>query len=604
MPSLSHPSSPARPRRHRGLVFATCLVLGALGALSACGGGSGSSSGGATSTTPDATIQMAAQYRSVAVAPHPAVDPSPTDQLDAVRLADQATFGPNEAVVADIKANGARKWIAEQMELGLSVYTTGGDDSIHKNTSRTEFCQQAAHAGDTCWEWWFSTQPLLWDFYRNALSQPDQLRQRMAFALQQILVVSGVEVAGTYGLRNYHNELLKGAFGNYRDLLKKVALSPVMGDYLNNVNNQAVAPNENFARELLQLFSLGPCALNADGTLQGGVCTPTYDTDMVRQYAYALTGWTYPSGGLAAGGACWPAGTHCPYYNGDMEAVSALHDTQAHTLLGGYAVPANSSPQQALDVVLDSLMHHPNMAPFIAKQLIQHFVTSNPSAAYVSRVAQAFRDGAYQGFGTGRTGDLAATLAAVLLDPEARDEHPPADFGKLREPALLMAGVLRALHGTTDGGPLGWWWGEAMQQHVFMPATVFSFYPPDYPVAGTSLVGPAFGILNANSGLQRLNYLMYLLWWGGSKPTADEPASLRAPTAVDLSAYAAQAADVEGLVDRLSQTLLGQPLPTASRNAVIQAAQAYDTSDANWQLARARTAAFLILASPQYQIIH
>ena len=109
MPSLSHPSSPARPRRHRGLVFATCLVLGALGALSACGGGSGSSSGGATSTTPDATIQMAAQYRSVAVAPHPAVDPSPTDQLDAVRLADQATFGPNEAVVADIKANGARK---------------------------------------------------------------------------------------------------------------------------------------------------------------------------------------------------------------------------------------------------------------------------------------------------------------------------------------------------------------------------------------------------------------------------------------------------------------------------------------------------------------
>jgi uncharacterized protein (DUF1800 family) len=571
--------------------------------LGGCGGGS-STAGGASGTTPDATIQMAAQYRGVAVAPHPTVDPSATDQLDAVRLADQATFGPNEAVVADIKANGPRKWIADQMQLGLSVYTTGGDDSIHKNTSRTEFCQQAAHASDTCWEWWFSTQPLLWDFYRNALNQPDQLRQRVAFALQQILVVSGVEVAGTYGLRNYHNELLKGAFGNYRDLLKKVALSPVMGDYLNNVNNQAIAPNENFARELLQLFSLGPCALNADGTLQGGVCTPIYDTDMVRQYAYALTGWTYPSGGLAAGGTCWPAGTHCTYYNGDMEAVDSLHDTQARTLLGGYTVPANSTPQQALEVVLDSLMHHPNMAPFIAKQLIQHFVTSNPSAAYVSRVAQAFRDGAYQGFGAGRTGDLAATIAAVLLDPEARNEHPPADFGKLREPALFMAGALRALHGTTDGGPLGWWWGEAMQQHVFMPATVFSFYPPDYPVAGTSLVGPAFGILNANSGLQRLNYLMYLLWWGGSKPTADEPASLQASTAVDLSGYAAQASDVEGLVDRLSQTLLGQPLPSASRDAVIQAALAYDTNTTNWQLMRARTVAFLILASPQYQIIH
>ena len=302
-------------------------------------------------------------------------------------------------------------------------------------------------------------------------------------------VVSGNEADGTYGFRNYHNALLDNAFGNYRQVLKKVALSPVMGDFLNNVNNDKSAPNENFARELLQLFSVGTCELNPNGSLRGGACAPTYDNETVRSYAYALTGWTYPAGGATPWG-CWPQGTHCRYYGGDMVAVEARHDTAARTLMSGVSLAAGNKAPAALEAVLDSLIAHPNTAPFIGKQLIQQLVSSNPSAAYIGRVSAAFTSGKYSTFGTGQRGDLAATVAAVLLDPEARSATVVANGGSLRDPVLMFTGVLRGLNGQSDGDALSWWWGEEMREHVFRPPSVFNFYPPDYPVAGTALVGP------------------------------------------------------------------------------------------------------------------
>jgi uncharacterized protein (DUF1800 family) len=179
----------------------------------------------------------------------------PTTQKNAVRLADQASFGPTESLVATIRTQGAVKWISQQMTNTASSYRAGGSGAVHQYTSQNaDFCDDK---GSECWRDWSSSTPLLWDFYRNAVNQPDQLRQRVALALQQIVVVSNVEVSGTYGLRNYHNALLDQAFGNYREVLRKVALSPVMGDYLNNANNDAAAPNENFARELFELFVLG-----------------------------------------------------------------------------------------------------------------------------------------------------------------------------------------------------------------------------------------------------------------------------------------------------------------------------------------------------------
>ncbi len=528
---------------------------------------------------------------------------TPTSQLDAVRLAHQATFGPTEKLVQQIRQQGPARWVSAQMRVKPSKYTQGGSDAIHKHTDRNRgFC---TGRGDQCWRDWYSSAPLLWDFYRNATTRPDQLRQRVAFALQQMLVVSNLEVEGTYGLRNYHNMLLSQAFGNYRDILRLVTLSPVMGDYLNNANNDPVAPNENYARELLQLFAVGTCELNQDGSLRGGVCQATYDNDMVRSYAYALTGWTYPAGGRSPWG-CWPSGTNCRYYKGNMVPVAARHNSNALALLSGVRLESGHTAPQALEAVLDSLMSHPNTGPFVGRHLIQQLVTSNPSPSYIQRVAQAFQTGRYQGFGLGRPGDMKATVAAVLLDPEARTESPSVQAGRLREPVQLFTGVIRAFNGKTDGDALGWWWGEDLRQHVFRPPSVFNFYPPDYPVAGTSLVGPSFGIHNANAALQRLNFINYLMFWGGSQPNRAIPRAVG--TQVNLKAFVKDAEDAGRLVDRLSLLLLGEVLPTDQRTVVINAVNTYavrTTTKAERTESltnRVRQAAYLVLATPQYHL--
>lgn len=524
-----------------------------------------------------------------------------TTLRDALRLADQASFGATDGMLLNIQKQGASTWISNQMAQPASIYSSGGTGAIHQHTSKNKgFCDGK---GEHCWRNNYSTTPLVWDFYRNATTRPDQLRQRVAFALQQIMVVSGVEISGTYGMRAYNNMLLSNALGNYRTILKRVTLSPVMGDYLDHVNNDKNAPNENFARELLQLFSIGLCELNADGTLKTGACVPTYDNDMVRNYAYALTGWTYPKGGKSPWG-CWPKGTNCVYYRGDMVEAKSLHNTTARTLLSGVALGEGHSAPQALEAVLDSIMRHPNTAPFVSRQLIQHLVTSNPSPAYVSRVVSAFNAGRYGKFGRGVQGDMKATVAAILLDEEARTASPSATAGRLREPVHFFTATIRSLKGKTDGDALGWWWGEELRQHVFRSPSVFNFYPPDYPVVGTNLVGPAFGIHNANAALQRMNFLNYLMFNNGSKASKDVPNAVG--TSVKLTAFLKEAKDPTMLVDRLSLLALGEPLPSASRSAVINAVAAVTEQTHgkdNYLTDRVRQAAYLVFASPQFQLI-
>jgi len=586
-------------RRWRAVAVATLFTA----TLTACGGSGGDSAGSPPAATPAPSPGVPSPPPPAPTPPAPAPAPAPTSQRDAVRLADQASFGPTEALVTSIKAKGPSAWVAEQMALTTSSYTSGKGGEIHQYTGSGDFCDGK---GTDCWRDYYSTEPLLWDFYRNAVGQPDQLRQRVAFALQQIVVINSLDVSGNYGFRNYYNVLLRESLGNYRQVLKKVILSPVMGDFLNNVNNDKAAPNENFARELLQLFSIGTCELNADGSLKGGACTPTYTNETVRSYAYALTGWTYPAGGATSYG-CYPTGANCRYYggasDGDMVPVARYHDTTERLLLNGYTVAAGQTAAQALETVLDSVITHPNTATFIGKQLIQQLVSSNPSPAYVGRVAGAFSSGKYQGFGTGQRGDLAATVAAVLLDTEARGDTVARSAGKLREPVQMFTGVLRGLNGTTDGDALSWWWGETLREHVFRPPSVFNFYPPDYPVAGTTLVGPTFGIHNANTALARLNYLTYLLDWGGTPATGS---SVPNPvgTLVNLSAFTADAADANVLVDRISVLALGQTLPTAARTEVVKAVSWWtaSTDSANWKANRVKAAAYLIYGSPHYQV--
>jgi Protein of unknown function (DUF1800) len=527
-------------------------------------------------------------------------------QRDAVRLADQGTFGATEALIGQIRGQGAAAWVQSQIGASGSRYTSGNGDAIHTDTQASFFCDRAPYAGPDCYRDWYSTTPLVWDFYRNAVTQPDQLRQRVAFALQQIVVVSSLEVSGTYGHRNYQNALLENAFGNYRNVLKKVTLAPVMGEFLNNVNNDKAAPNENFARELLQLFSIGTCELNGDGTLKGGNCMPTYNNEMVRNYAFALSGWTYPAGGRTSYG-CYPQGANCQYLGGDMVPVAARHDGSSRPLLSGISKAANTNAAEALERVLDSLMNHPNVAPFVGKQLIQFLVSSNPSPGYVQRVAQAFASGSFTNggrtFGAGQRGDLAATVAAVLLDGEARGDNPPsASAGRLRDPAQHFAAALRAFGGSTDGDALTYYWGDTMRQHVFRAPSVFNFYSPTYPVPGTSLVGPTFGIHNANTALERLNFLVYLFDWNGSGPTAGIANAVG--TRVKVDAFVGEAADATKLVDRLANLLLGAPLPTTQRAAVIRAVEAWtaQTDSQNWQTRRVQTAAYLLLGSPNFQV--
>jgi hypothetical protein len=522
-------------------------------------------------------------------------------QRAAVRLADQASFGATEPLLQDIYSRGAPEWLATQMAATGSRYTSGRGDAVHINDNGN-FCLGRE---DTCWRDWFSSEPLLWDFYRNALTQPDQLRQRVAFALAQIVVVSNLEVGGTYGWRQYHNTLLDNAFGNYRDVLRRVVLSPLMGEYLDHVNNDRVSPNENFARELLQLFAVGTCLLNSDGTPKGGNCQATYDNQIVRDYAYALTGWTYPAGGSTVWG-CWPQGANCPYLGGDMVARSALHDDKPRTLLGGRTLPASRTPQQALDAVLDSLLAHPNMAPFIGRQLIQHLVKSNPSDAYVQRVATAFasgRHGTARSFGSGQPGDLAATVAAVLLDTEARAGKASQPAEKMREPVLATTGMLRAMNGRTDGEALGWWWGGLLRQHVFRSPSVFNYYPPNFPVPGTAMVGPAFGIYNPNTALAMINFANQLIYWGGAQPAADIPGATG--TAINLTGFEADADDAAKLTDRFINLALGGRFSATARQHVIDAVSAFTPTahPDNWRSERTRTAAYLVLTSPAYLVL-
>jgi hypothetical protein len=585
-----------------GRPWFVAVGLGAMLLLGCGGGREPAQTQTATSPAPQGAALPATRAAAAGGGAERAAGPPVLTVREAVQLADVASFGPTEALIDTLRGQGAEAWVADQLASTGSVYTSGGGGGIHSQASGN-FCD---NGGPTCYRDHYTTDPLVWDFHRNALTRPDQLRQRVAFALSQILVVSALEVSGTYGFREYHNTLLNNAFGNYREILRKVTLSPLMGDYLGHVNNDKTSPNENFARELLQLFGVGTCKLNPDGSLLSGRCVALYDNRLVRDYAYALTGWTYPVGGSSQYG-CYPEFTNCRYYLGDMAAQPALADDQARTLLSGYTVPAARAPRQALDLVLDSLMAEPSMAPFIARQMIQQLTKSNPSAQYIRRVGNAFSTGLFRGptrsFGSGQKGDMTALVAAVLLDAEARNSDRRLAAEKLREPILMMIGVLRALNGKTDGAALAGWWGFNMRQQVFKAPSVFNFFSPNYPVPGTNLVGPAFGIYNVNTALGRLNYLNHIVAGPGAEPDPSIPGAVG--TSVDLSAFEADAEQPLVLLERLAALATGGRLTGESKGLILPAITAWDASNSNtWRTDRVRTAAYLVFASPEYQVLN
>ena len=515
------------------------------------------------------------------------VSAAPLGRADATRLLEQSTFGPTDALVAHVQSVGVQGWLDEQFAAPVSRYPS----FAYVPPDAAKYC--AANPDPQCARDNYSLFLLQNAFFRNALAGPDQLRQRVAFALSQILVTSGVVIHVPYGMAPYQQIFLDHAFGNFEDVLTRVTLSPTMGDYLNMVNNDkprpGVSPNENYARELMQLFTIGVWELKPDGTQlldAAGAPIPTYSQDAVEGFAHVFTGWTYaPVPGATSH-------NHNPkYFGADMLAVPLEHDFDAKVLVEDVPDAPGKPMGSDLAFALHTVLMHPNVGPFIGRQLIQKLVTGDPSPQYVARVAAVFDEN-----GVGVRGDLKAVVVAILTDPEARgNSKPAAGYGKLREPVLYVAAAARAVGASSDGVFLAQQ-ARALGQDVFNPASVFNYYPPSYTVPGTGANGPEFALLNASTEINRYNFANALAF-GTIGPLSTLPgATGTSPVWAPLQALAG---NTEALVNELDDLLLHGTMGAQMHSAIAAAVDAIPASN---PLARAKTAYYLAVTSPQYQV--
>jgi uncharacterized protein (DUF1800 family) len=512
----------------------------------------------------------------------PVVEGSQITSADATRFLEQATWGPTPELVTHVQSVGFEAFLDEQFNAPASSYPTM---PLYPTTRDTVACP----SGSACQRDNYTIYPIQTRFFSNALYGPDQLRQRVAFALHQIIVVSNVDITQPSWMAPYLQLLDRHALGSFRQLLYEMSLNPAMGNYLDITGNTKAIPNENYGREILQLFSLGTFRLNQDGTQQldlNGAPIPAYTQDTVNNFARVFTGWNR---------AAAPA-TGVPNYIDPMVANQSQHDVGEKTLLNGTVLPAKQSAAQDLSDAIDNIVNDPNVGPFISKQLIQHLVTSNPSPAYVARVASVFNGD----LGSSR-GDLKAVVKAILLDPEARgDLKSDPNYGHLKHPALFITNLLRAFHArSADGTGLsdGYLNPQAvnMGMDLFRPPSVFSYYSPASGVPGAAGVrGPEFGLLSTSTALRRVNFVNTMVFStiavGANSPTG---------TSLDLSELQALAATPDALVQRLNMQLLHGTMSAGMRDTILRAVTAVA---ANNPLKRARTALYLVASSSQYQV--
>lgn len=494
--------------------------------------------------------------------------PVASSTLETFRFLRQATWGPKPgdiAALAPLGASGREAFIAQQFGAAPSIYP----DTLYDQG--TEVAQE--------------------HFMGLALTGQDQLRQRVAWALHKIWVVSAVEVSSTRGIVTYHRLLLNNAFGNYRDLMFNVTVNPAMGRYLNMLNSRRQnlptdpLPNENYARELMQLFTLGLTQVNPNGTPTNPASPqPTYSEDDVKALARILTGWTFGDGNPAT----VPTSTGGENYTVPMEAVASRHDVAAKTFLG-QNFPAGGTALAELNRALDIIFSQSSLAPFVSRQLIQQLVTSNPSQGYVQDITAVFNDN-----GGGVKGDLAAVVKAILLHSEALASNDPNTMnGKLAEPVLYITSMMRAFNATVTDHPFMTDRSEVMGQRVFYPPSVFSYFAPGFRVRGTSnglgvpLQGPEFQGLTTVTALERANFVGTLLRGDfGTNVT------------IDYSPFTTRATTAATLVDYCAEVFLGGRISAEHRNAIVNAVNASGTD----AFERSRTAIYLILTSAQAQV--
>jgi len=534
--------------------------------------------------------------------------PALTDE-QAARFLTMATFGPTTASIADLQSKGIDTWLSEQLAMPPTAHLP------LMQARRQQYLDQSGGLNDG----WQSPRHETW--WQVALTSPDQLRQRMAFALSEIFVISelGVLDGSHEGVTNWYDMLAANAFGSYRDLIEDVTLSPIMGQYLSMVRNRkpdpvtGSEPDENYAREIMQLFSIGLSQLNLDGSLlldENGMPIPTYTQDDIVGLAHVFTGWGYGYTGGTAPNFFWgPRNEMLP-----MVQYPEYHDEQEKHLINGFVVPAGQTGEQDLAMALDLLANHPNTAPFIAFRLIQRFVTSNPSPGYVYRVATVFND---------TNGDLGETLRAVLTDHEAWDTANinTDSFGKQREPVLRYAHLLRAMNAQppASGDP---WFYLNMQyvlthQAPLRSPSVFNFFQPGYipsgPLADAGLYAPEFQITSETTTISQANAEHGLIHWGQWTGREDNEGN-NLPVRLDFSDEMAIlqntsvpfADNLETLLDHLDLKLLAGQMSSTLRQE-IQDGWAllpfwYDETNPDHLAGRIRLALYLILQSPEYAI--
>ena len=507
--------------------------------------------------------------------------PQPITTAEAFQFLNQATFGATEAEADRLIGMRYEAWIDAQLRAPTSRQLP------HMLSLPPPQFMGQLHVDRV--DIWF----------RNSLWGEDQLRQRVAFALSEIMVVSqlGALQGRPFAVADYYDLLARNAFGNYRDLIEEVTLHPAMGVYLSMLGNERpnpalnIRPDENYARELMQLFSIGLVELNLDGTVRldaGNQPIPTYDQLIIEGFAHVFTGWTWANSPTFGSGRVPVTSQYTP-----MELWPDYHDTGAKQLLNGVVLPAGQTGEQDLADALDNIFNHPNVGPFMAIRLIQRLTTSNPSPAYVRRVAEVFNNN-----GSGVRGDLGAVVRAILLDPEAVPSAASAVDGKLKEPLLRLTQLYRAYDATSISGryPLGAAYIIFGQGPLQSPS-VFNFFSPFYAPPGEirdgGLVAPELEIATEYQNTFITNYMLVQTF--GLNHT--NPDLQDDDIYIDIQEEMDLAIDIDALTDRAADKLLGGQISDTLRTEIAGMLERLPETDATL---RAAETIYLIVTSPEY----
>lgn len=537
-------------------------------------------------------------------------------KIQASRFLAQATLGANRALIDEVAQKGFEAWIDEQIQEPITYTTPALENAL---AQAVELCEETIDPNEE-----FDCDNLGADYgfsfnmgwWQATMIAKDQLRHRVAFALSEILVISGIsQLEERYGLilADYYDMLLRNAFNNYEQLLLDLTLHPAMGAYLSHFNNpktnieENTRPDENFAREIMQLFSIGLFELNMDGspkTFQDGSLIPSYDNDDIKEFAKVFTGLGDgdPNGEFGT-----PPLSYAVNFFVPMRMYEEQHEPGEKRLLNNFVIPTGQTGIEDIQMAVKHLVDHPNTAPFICYRLIQRLVKSNPSPAYVARVSMVFKDN-----GQGVRGDLAAVVKAILLDPEARNCEWLEDFenGKLREPLLRYTHAMRAINASNERDeyfnlPYDFLF-ETRQLAMFAPS-VFNFFLPEYqpngPIAQAGLFGPEFQIHNTSTSIGYINMVDQWTFVDLLMETAGpyEVLELEIPDDVKVSfnysPYQTYTNN-EVILDELSLLLTHDQLSEGTRQIILQAMNEAGINSQD----RIRIAIYLILIAADYNV--